>query len=376
MKELIQFLHLRIGRLGVLVLLGAFFCPMFLSAQLLNDGSFEGNQDHLPTFEGWSECEGSPDSQILDGFGVGIFGINTPASHGNQYLGLLAESGAPAEAVGQAVELVGGQLYSGSIDLFRSVVHHNWNGTGQIEIWAGFGCGAEQELLWSSGSILNEDVWQTYPVNLLPVHSYSWLTIKAVLDNGSGDMTYVCLDNFSLLSSALGFNFLNFDAESIENGIRFNWETAALEDLIQFQIEASLDGSQFESVGNISGSEGQKTFSYDFIGAHEMRYYRIKAQDQNGNIFLSNIIEFASSNVVLAKLSPNPAHDFVRIEMPRKAEASYQIRLLNLSGQLICDPIFTNGSYELSIPSKIESGLYILEILEANKISYQRLVIR
>lgn len=343
------------------------FSGILLNAQLLRDGSFEGSRSNLPYSEGWTDCNGTPDTQVLDGFGVGIFGIRTPASHGEQYLGLLADDAGFSESIGQAFFLEGGQLYTGNIDIYRSVVHNSWNGTGRIEIWAGSNCGNAQELIWNSGTISNEDYWQNYTVALLPRQSYNWITVKAVLDAGSGEMTYLCIDNFDLLSSALGFDFVDFSANAVGKQVSLAWETEALTETHDFSVQWSADGQSFTEIGNQIGLVGEGNFQFvwnaQFSGKH---FFRIAATDLRGNLQISEVVEanIAEDDGGDMVLYPNPARAYLQIALPENnAQADIcQLRIYDAQGRLVLTQNRQHqANLRLQLPAYLPQGMYFLE---------------
>ena len=350
-----------------------------LKAQLVQDGSFEGTRSNVPITEGWTDCSGSPDTQVLDGFGVGIFGIRTPAAHGEKYLGMLADDTGVSESIGQALPLSGGQLYTGHIDIFRSSVHNAWNGTGRIEIWAGDGCGLDQELLWTSGTIANEDVWQNYSVALLPRHSHNWISVKAVLDAGSGEMTYVCIDNFNLLSSALGFDFVDFSAQTRGSQIKLNWQTIALSDATDFDIAWSEDGQSFDEViGSISGRTGESSFSYTLQAPQNgKQFFRISATDLDGNQGLSQVIETNIDQAAQIFVFPNPASSYINLTLPLNSNEICHLRMLDSQGRLVLEQeVVKTSSLRLELPAHLGSGLYFIESQIGNSIARKRLLLQ
>lgn len=149
----------------------------------------------------WTTCTGTPDSQIISGTGPGIFGINTPPADGTSYCGFVSTA-TYEESIGQPLTITAGTSYSGSCELFRSILHSSWNGTGQLQIWGGTSCTNRNELLWSSGTIMNLNNWQTYPISFVPVQSHTYIVFVNFFNTGTGTGNYFCLDDIVLAPNA------------------------------------------------------------------------------------------------------------------------------------------------------------------------------
>lgn len=350
--------------------------PSIVSAQLLKDGSFEVPLDALNPKAGWTACMGDPDMQVLDGNGPGVLGIHTPPYHGSYYLGMVATHQGLSEAVGQSLALEAGLHYYGSIALFRSLAHQNWNGTGQIQLWGGNDCNTPAELLWSSGSVTQVDQWQEYTIAFTPLQNHAWISVMLALDAGSGEMTYVCLDALQLYNVNFGVDFLGFEATPYAHSVLLEWETVALEDQLRFEVEWSLDGLRFSTVGDVDAAAGASRFEFQHSAPQAGRqFYRLRTVDQGGHEKLSAVRQVVVTEVGI-HVFPNPVVESVTVGTGDGDLLIEGLCVLDLHGRTVmaleCSP---QTSITLAIPPSLANGSYWLGVQVNGTRTVQRLLV-
>lgn len=337
----------------------AAFCwfPAEALAQYVQDGGFET----VPG-ESWALCSGEPDRQVLDGNGPGIFGIHTPPAQGQYYLGLVATDGGIQEAIGQRLFLEAGRHCYGSISLFRSTAHQNWDGTGSLEIWGGSDCNDVTELLWTSGTISNIEAWRAYPVFFSPIENHTWISLRLSIDPGSGTMTYVCLDDFRLDNVFFSVNFLDVKAQAVPQGIQLDWTTASLPDATEFEVQWSNDGKTFQGIAQQSAPMGGTGFSCSHANTAPGRhFYRIAATDAGGHTDISPVVEALIASPA-ATVFPNPVRDHFTAMVPDGQELK-SLRLMDLQGRVVLERKGDESpDMRVSLPEGIAPGVYVLEI--------------
>ena len=342
--------------------------PADALSQFVQDGGFEA----VPG-ETWAKCAGEPDRQVLDGNGPGILGIHTPPVQGQYYLGLVATDGGVQEAIGQELFLEAGRHCFGSISLFRSTAHQNWDGTGRLEIWGGTDCNNSTELLWSSGTVSNLDAWREYPVYFSPIENHTWISLRLSLDAGSGSMTYVCLDDFRLDNVFFSVNFMDIKANATSQGIQLDWTTASLPDATEFEVQWSNDGQEFKGIGRQSAAIGGTTFNYTHANTVPGRHlYRIAATDAGGHTDMSPVVEALIASPATT-VFPNPVRDHFTALVGDGQELK-SLRLIDLQGRVVLE---RNGGetadMRVSLPEGIVPGVYVLEIASGQQTFRQSL---
>ncbi len=181
--------------------------------------------------------------------------------------------------------------------------------------------------------------------------------------------------------SALPLSLLNFEAAKSSGAIVLIWATTNEINTSGFDIERSIDGINFQTIGTVT-SGGKQTFNHysytDKAGnsLNGILYYRLKMIDIDGKFSLSNVEKV---NLDLrAKLSvfPNPVRDqliFVTGENMLNAAASItgqdgRVFLSHKLGNI-------NGSDKNTMEvSTLPAGVYILSIKDNNKVVTQKFI--
>ena len=145
------------------------------------------------------------------------------------------------------------------------------------------------------------------------------------------DSTCAILENY----------LLNFDA-NYNNGAQIKWTTTNSADLKLFEVERSFDGVQFETLSkhdpqitHASQLFYSTTDNLNFISA-PAAYYRLKIYFPGGESRYSRIVQVKipeKENVIL-KISPNPVHESIRMNVITKTDADLQISIYNSVGVL------------------------------------------
>jgi hypothetical protein len=146
------------------------------------------------------------------------------------------------------------------------------------------------------------------------------------------DATCVTLENY----------LLNFEAKYGNNSAQIKWTTTNSADIKQFEVERSFDGLQFEVVDkqsplltHTSQLLYNTTDNLNFISA-PAAYYRLKVYFPGGQTKYSRIVQVKipeKENVVL-KISPNPVHESIRMNVITKTDADLKISIYNSVGVL------------------------------------------
>jgi|GEM_PF-4334203 len=376
----------RCSKLCSFLVIGFFLGTSLTQAQaIITNPSFEApsSSSSVPP-PAWTNCSGSPDVQILNGTGIGIYGINTPASHGTTYLGMVTTSGQSwIEALGQPATLAAGTPYSGSIDIFRSNGHSSWSGTGRVQFWGGSSCANQVELLWESNTINNLNNWQTYNFTFTPNQNHTFFKIVNLCNNGSGGGNYFCLDNLSI-SNILPIELAHFSAQADRGGVDLHWETGSSLEGQFFEVTWSRDGSataEFETVATVAGDEGQTAYQFrhqDAVAGDN--FYRLKSTDENGTVTLSEVRRVALDAVYAMEIFPNPSSGRLSVNAFIEQDGQVNILIHDLSGRLLFQQerqlMAGYQTLNLDLSGQFSSGLYQMSLVESGKRSSQSFSIR
>ena len=177
--------------------------------------------------------------------------------------------------------------------------------------------------------------------------------------------------------SSLPISFTSLNASVSEEGVIIRWKTVNEGDLIEYEIQHSTDGTNFETTGTVAVNQLNNGNYTWFPAARSAgnQYYRICMIDAAGNITYSQVIRVTVppkiSETPHLAVSPNPAiNGTLGLRFSNEPAGDYRLRLLNSIGQIVylCNVSFMGGSgFKTIHPPKLPNGVYQLECIRPDK---------
>ena len=160
------------------------------------------------------------------------------------------------------------------------------------------------------------------------------------------------------------------------------WRASSTSPSVQFFIERSTDGRNFEVAGSISATLFNQVFAfYDVAPAARLNYYRIKMVEQDGSISYSAIISLASDVKDLA-VSIRPGYIINGIaNLVVRSEKATQLRVsvVDVSGKTVMQRLLTvpagTGSYPIDV-SLLASGVYYINVAGEERVSTEPIFVQ
>ena len=180
-------------------------------------------------------------------------------------------------------------------------------------------------------------------------------------------------------SSILPLDLVALKSTAQEKSILLEWKTENELNSSHFEIERSLDGLQFGSIGKVSAVNDISGDSYSFddtgITKGVNYFYRLRIIDLDGRFEYSKIISNRiAGNQVVFEVYPNPAmHNgsiFVKVDRPIK----YNFTLVDSKSNSIIN-LDCNDSREIDLQS-LSSGIYFYQINFDGEIKTGKLIIQ
>lgn len=134
-----------------------------------------------------------------------------------------------------------------------------------------------------------------------------------------------------------------------EKTIILNWTTETEINNDKFEIEFSIDGIEYEKIGEANGrGTSFKKNNYQFIhleaNEHANYYYRLRQVDFNGNYEYHKVVlvksEIGKSNIYS---SPNPTNGSLLVNLMDITFSNYEIQIMDQSGRVL---LSKNGHVE------------------------------
>lgn len=189
-------------------------------------------------------------------------------------------------------------------------------------------------------------------------------------------------------STPLPVELIYFNAQLNSDKVELTWITASETNNDYFTIQKTLNGSDFESAGEIDGSGNSSTtvnYSFTDQSPYEGKsYYRLKQTDFNGNYAYSPLIpvNFKGQSSFSFEIYPNPKRDgdvFISIEEREQKEilvVVYDVTGKESYSKVIVTEINGNNVYAIDNSNQLSTGVYIITATSDQKIYSKRLVVK
>ena len=182
----------------------------------------------------------------------------------------------------------------------------------------------------------------------------------------------------TILSAPLPLVLSGFYGEVNRNSNNIYIEIQSVIGKMNIVIERSVNGTNFNAIGSFN-LQDQNTFTrhiytdeYPFDGKN---YYRLKMIDQDGSFSYSKIILLEDVLKKEIHVYPNPANDFLSVDLSSLKEGKYNLTLTDVAGRklykaqpaniLITIPLarMANGNYFLQVTDHDQNVLLMKKIV-------------
>lgn len=182
------------------------------------------------------------------------------------------------------------------------------------------------------------------------------------------------------VSLTLHGNLSAFHANYGKNYFELNWNTVA-GTFDHFEIERSLDGINYETIGTVNqavaNTEGQYNFRDRFRTVTALNndfFYRLKEVEINGNIVYSKVLiarMFNTRSLASLSVTPDPLANDILVNVQLREDSYVVMKVSDEQGNLLLKEgqKATNGAntYTLEGTHNLHPGLYTLEVTVNSK---------
>ena len=164
-------------------------------------------------------------------------------------------------------------------------------------------------------------------------------------------------------ATVLPVELLYFYAEKQNENVLLNWETATEINNNYFDVEWSINGIDFQKIGQVQGAGTSYSIHlYDFLHtspAQGLNYYRLKQVDFDGKFEYSRVlnIDYQLKDIDY-RIFPNPASDYITIE---NALADEVVQIFSSNGQLVKSIQIPNIQCQIPVHD-LPKGTYFIKI--------------
>lgn len=192
-------------------------------------------------------------------------------------------------------------------------------------------------------------------------------TVYLAVDGNAGD---VCKMGFVTALVPLPLTWLDFYAKKKNSDVKLIWSSIDEVNTSHFEIERTLDGVDFTSIGNVksAGNSGyRRDYNFTDYGVKTKQvYYRIKQIDNDGAASYSKMI-YVDFDAVIHEpdIYYSQYEKSITIKFDPKYYKDYDIEITDTYGKLILTIQNTDpqGSEDFAIPvHDLQNGVYIVQM--------------
>lgn len=194
---------------------------------------------------------------------------------------------------------------------------------------------------------------------------------------GSSDNKYsIALARYSI--NVLPLKLLNFTVKKEGKNNLLQWNIAQEINVDRFEIERSINGKDYSSIGKINGGLGTYTFTDD-KPLSRVNYYRLKMVDKDGHSEYSNVRIVNNTGSFYVTIYPNPAKGRLNVQIESSKTEKANILVTDISGKtLITSSIslaagVNNTFINVQLLSK---GVYFLKIVTSQTTQTRKIIVQ
>jgi hypothetical protein len=193
-------------------------------------------------------------------------------------------------------------------------------------------------------------------------------------------MSKTAISTLATLANVTGIvpvELISFSGFTVADRVRLDWATASEINNLGFEIERSIDGNMFVTIGFIEG-KGYSTVlnQYSFIDypidiINSVIYYRLKQFDYDGQYEYSYILEVeVLSSFSLDQNYPNPFNPATKISFSIPESGNIKLSVYNLIGEevaILREGFTEAGRYDVNFNAQsaegvLPSGIYFYRL--------------
>ncbi|HLY69987.1 MAG TPA: hypothetical protein VKR53_09665 [Puia sp.] len=167
---------------------------------------------------------------------------------------------------------------------------------------------------------------------------------------------------------------ISFNATYVRNAVNLHWNINAVNYSNHFDIERSIDGINFEKVGDAKQNVSNEYYFEDnfkpSLARNNDLYYRLKQTDVKNQSVYSKVLivrSYNSKNVEAISVTPDPSINDIEVNVQLKQNSYVVMKVTDKEGNEIMrksvEGAEGDNKYALAGTSKLQAGDYTLEII-------------
>jgi endoglucanase len=208
---------------------------------------------------------------------------------------------------------------------------------------------------WNTGwnGTANENSWEITEAGIYTQAAYISLLVRIIAAN---------------TSVALPLHIFSLSANRVVDGAIVRWEVDQPGEIATFELQRSLDGSNFTTINILQADAAKKIYNVNDNSVETRTndvYYRVKEITQQGRPYYSSIVKLALKQQATISIFPNPVNDRLVINGYTAADDKLSASIFDADGKMVHRQqwLQPRGSYSNTIAvDKLPAGIYLLQL--------------
>jgi hypothetical protein len=205
---------------------------------------------------------------------------------------------------------------------------------------------------------------------------YAWVISEGC--NSTRTAVVATIDN-NPACGTLPVTITNFKGDKLSNSNKLSWTTVSEVNNKGFEIERSIDGTNFSSIGFIASvaltgnSSNALTYTFnDTKGFVSNSYYRLKQVDKDGKFAYSTIVLLKANKVkelTITQVYPNPTRAMLHVAIESPNNDKLNLMVTDITGKIVLQKLqsITMGNNMIQLATNgLASGSYFIKMVCAN----------
>ncbi len=223
----------------------------------------------------------------------------------------------------------------------------------------------DKAMLPSTHNVVLVDLYNNNRIDVKSAASYAFTINSSIPATIGNRFQLIITDQFS----ALPVKLTSFKGSKVGEKNILDWTTSSEKNLINYEIQKSANGIDFETIGLVKANNTSTVSNYAYTDENGMvspiNYYRLKINEQKGINSFSQIVVL-NSNIVGSEsfsIYPNPANDLVTIN---KVEGILieEVKVFDINGIMMIE---TKETDNIKL-NELKPGVYFIEIRSETKV--------
>lgn len=170
----------------------------------------------------------------------------------------------------------------------------------------------------------------------------------------------------------------DFNAVKSNETVLLKWYATYETSFKQYEIERSLNGVNFNKIGEVAGRNlANYSFNDSNLPEGSVVYYRLKMIDIDGKYTYSKTVPVKlNNNLSNAIVYPNPTAESLNIKLAQTLTANSTLKVMDVAGRIMKQQIIPAGTFNFSIDVKqLTAGRYFIKISNNNQVITQSFVV-